>query len=77
MLTKYVHSAPRLTVTNNRIEGLCLVISSFVIQNKIAGQGIGYIDTNLLASCLASGTRILAYDTHLAVAAQKLGCLYQ
>ena len=48
----------------------------FVKEKRIAGKGIGYVDTNLLASSIKNGARIWTLDKKLAQAAEESGCLY-
>lgn len=51
----------------------------YLIDTKrLMGQGIGYIDAHLLASCLLDrGTMLWTRDKRLAAVAQQLGVNYQ
>ena len=49
----------------------------FITQQKLAQQGIGFVDANLLASTmLVHGARLLTKDKHLTQVAQRLGIAY-
>jgi len=45
----------------------------FLERYRLYGRGIGWIDANLLASALLSGTPILTSDRRLRLAAEYLG----
>jgi hypothetical protein len=47
---------------------------TFILQNKLYGQGIGYIDAHLLSSVrLIAGTLLWTQDKRLRAAANQLG----
>jgi predicted nucleic acid-binding protein len=49
----------------------------FLQANHIAGKGIGYVDCNLIASCLISNARIITFDKKLAAVAADFGVTYE
>lgn len=49
----------------------------FIEKRKIFGQGIGWVDVNLLASCLLSGACLWTKDKNLRKMAQVLNLEYE
>ena len=43
-------------------------------RNRLMGNGLGYIDVHLLASCLISGFTLWTRDLRLRKVSQALGC---
>jgi len=48
----------------------------FVQENSVGGRGVGYVDTNLLLSCIEGNARIWTLDAKLQAVARELSCLY-
>ena len=52
-------------------------VAAFIVWAKLAGTGVGYVDTNLLVSAkLISGGCIVSLDRNLRVQAERLGLAY-
>lgn len=52
-------------------------VAAFIVWAKLAGTGIGYVDTNLLVSAkLLSNGMIMTKDNDLAAQAKRLGVAY-
>ena len=51
-------------------------VLTFIENNKIMGQGIGYIDAAILAATLLSGTFLWTLDKKLKRIAVKIGICY-
>ena len=52
-------------------------VAAFIVWAKLAGTGVGYVDTNLLVSAkLISGGCILSQDRNLRVQAERLGLAF-
>ncbi|MDR2492144.1 MAG: PIN domain-containing protein [Coriobacteriales bacterium] len=49
---------------------------SFVLTGGIAGRGIGYVDANLLLSCIDHALQIWTLDKSLAELAAEHNCLF-
>jgi len=49
----------------------------FIKENSIPGCGIGYVDTNILASCKKHGASLWTLDKKLNKVALRLGCAWQ
>ncbi|NQT26717.1 type II toxin-antitoxin system VapC family toxin [candidate division KSB1 bacterium] len=49
----------------------------FIQRNKLSGQGVGYIDVCLLASCRLSDLMLWTYDKKLEKLAIKLNLAYK
>lgn len=52
-------------------------VVAFVLDRKLHGRGIGWIDAHLLASALVGRLRLWTTDPALALAAGKLGIAYE
>lgn len=53
-------------------------VAAFIVWAKLAGTGVGYVDTNLLVSAkLISSGCILSQDRNLRIQAERLGLAYQ
>ncbi len=48
-------------------------VFQLVEDRKLYGRGLSFVDTNLLASALTGGCRVMTSDTSLARAADELG----
>ena len=63
----WLQTLPQLLMVNHN------EILYFIEQNRLFNQGIGLVDTQLLASCLIQGNALLwTRDKHLNEAANKL-----
>lgn len=52
-------------------------VAAFIVWAKLAGTGIGYVDTHLLVSAkLLSGATIMTRDRDLAEQAERLGLAF-
>lgn len=49
---------------------------AFIEREKLAGTGIGLVDTHLLASAAEHRTKIWTRDKRLGAQAQRLGCAW-
>lgn len=45
-----------------------------IAQRRLAGRGLGYVDTHLLAAALIGGLRLWTLDRALQQAARECGC---
>jgi predicted nucleic acid-binding protein len=52
-------------------------VVAFVIDRKLHGRGIGWIDVHLLASALVARLQLWTTDPALAVVAEELGISYE
>lgn len=55
---------------------LCLdrEVRALIERRRLMGNGLGYIDAHLLASCLVSGFTLWTRDSRLHQVSQALGC---
>ncbi|MFM5895059.1 MAG: type II toxin-antitoxin system VapC family toxin [Novosphingobium sp.] len=51
-------------------------VAAFIIWAKLAGTGVGYVDTHLLVAARLCGGSIMTKDTNLAAQAERLGVAY-
>jgi predicted nucleic acid-binding protein len=49
----------------------------FIMENHRKLGGVGFVDLNLIASCLEFGAKIYTYDKALQYAAKEFGVLYE
>jgi predicted nucleic acid-binding protein len=49
----------------------------FIIKNGISGKGIGYVDANLVASCVKSDAKLITSDKRLRAVSEECGVLYR
>ena len=48
-----------------------------IFDNDMACSGIGYVDCNLIASCLVCKTKLVTLDNKLAIAADRCDVLFE
>jgi hypothetical protein len=52
-------------------------VMQFIEEHRLAGKGLGYVDTHLLASALLSRAPLWTFDAPLSRAASHLGVKYR
>lgn len=52
------------------------IVETFIIQKKLSGKGIGYLDSCLLCNCLAEDLLLATFDKKLNAIATKLHLAY-
>jgi hypothetical protein len=48
-------------------------IASLIVTHRLSSHGIGYVDVNLLASCMLDAVELLSFDKKLVQAAKAVG----
>ena len=78
-----LNGLPKHSAFAERLEGLKPAplaappdIAAFILWAKLAGTGVGYVDTHLLVSAKLCGGSVMTKDTNLAAQAQRLGVAY-
>ena len=51
-------------------------VAAFIIWAKLAGAGVGYVDTHLLASAKLCAGSVMTKDVNLSIQAARLGVAY-
>ena len=52
-------------------------LMGFVVENKLGGTGIGYVDAHLLAACINGGHKLWTRDKRLMAQADRLAVSYE
>ncbi len=52
------------------------VVFQFIKNHKLHNRGIGWVDVNLIASSMISGSKIHTFDENLARVCHGFGCLW-
>ncbi len=78
-----LNGLPKRGVFAERLEGLKPAplaapadVAAFIVWAKLAGTGVGYVDTHLLVSARMASGAVMTKDSNLAAQAERLGVAY-